>query len=86
MFATHVIKNAEDETVGYLVDNVFYTDYSLKQNKEEEAASTSTNSRRGRSGAPESGKSRMKKREGKRGRNNEIRTVTKRHDGGNESA
>ena len=32
MFATHVIKNAEDETVGYLVDNVFYTDYSLKQN------------------------------------------------------
>ena len=68
MFATHVIKNAEDETVGYLVDNVFYTDYSLKQNKEEEAALTSTNSRRGRSGASESGKSSMKKREGKRGK------------------
>ena len=27
MFATHIVKNAEEETVGYLVDNVFYTDY-----------------------------------------------------------
>ncbi len=29
MFATHIVKNADEETVGYLVDNVFYTDYYL---------------------------------------------------------
>ncbi len=34
MFATHIVKNADEETVGYLVDNVFYTDYYLKQNIE----------------------------------------------------
>ena len=34
MYATHIVKNAEEETVGYLVDNVFYTDYYLKLNIE----------------------------------------------------
>ncbi len=34
MYATHIVKNADEETVGYLVDNVFYTDYYLKQNIE----------------------------------------------------
>lgn len=34
MLATHIVKDADNETVGYIVDDTFYTDYYLRQNIE----------------------------------------------------
>ena len=34
MFATHIVKDTDNEIVGYIVDDTFYTDYYLRQNIE----------------------------------------------------
>lgn len=34
MIATHIVQNADNEIVGWIVDNTFYTDYYLRQNIE----------------------------------------------------